>query len=149
MTQEEAILVLAVLRAAYPTDFPYNMSVEDAEVTATVWCEQFQNIPGVIVEIAVKKLIATEVKPFPPAKVKKKIGSLYWEAKEILDENERNVKRGLCSPMDKQQRSFYEYIKKVTENYKYREGALEPSISRLVEGKKEILMLGSGENGNL
>lgn len=146
MTLDESIKILTILKAAYPKDFPFNMSVEEAEVTAIVWAKQFKNVPGVIVEIAVEKLISTEEKVFAPAKVKKMIGSLYWEAKETLDENERNVKRGLCKPMDEQQKAFYEFIKKATENYKYREGAMTPSISQLVSSETQRLLLGGGDN---
>lgn len=51
MTVKEAVKVLAILKAAYPKDYPYNMSVDDAKVTAIVWAEQFINVPLESVEL--------------------------------------------------------------------------------------------------
>lgn len=138
MTYEEALKVLAILKSAYPTDYPYNMSKEDAKATAIVWCEQFLEIPGYIVELAIKKLIATEEKPFAPAKVKKKLGNMYWESQAKLDEARRNI----CPvPMSKEELMLYENIKKATEQYHYNR-TIEPSIGRLVGEDTKTLLLG-------
>ena len=53
MTVKEAVKVLAILKAAYPKDYPYNMSVDDAKVSAIVWAVQCINVPGEIVDIAI------------------------------------------------------------------------------------------------
>lgn len=147
MTLDESIKILTILKAAYPKDFPFNMSVEEAEIVATIWNEQFLNVPGAIVEVAVKKLIATEERCFSIAKVKKKIGGMYWEAKELLDADDRNTRLGLCA-MNEQKKAFYEFIKKETEGYKANM-VIEPSISELVSNETKRLLLGGGDNGNL
>lgn len=143
MTLNEAVKILAILKAAYPTQYPYNMSVDDAKLIAIVWAEQFIDIPGEIVEIAIKKITGKDEKPPTPARVKKQIGSLYWEAKERLDSADRKVKLGFKYPLDEQTKHLYEYIKRETCNYKYTK-AIEPSIAQIV-GAKEILLLGGGE----
>lgn len=139
MTIDEALIILSVLKAAFPKEFPYNMSFEDAEATAIVWSEQFLYVPGAIVELAVKKIIGTEESNISIAKVKNKIGNLYWEATTKLNDE----KRGLVS-LSKEERSIYEYILKFAGEY--RSGSGEPSISQLITSNEKILMLGSGNN---
>lgn len=83
MTREEAIKILAVLKAAYP-NFYKNMTKEEAKGTVNVWASQFVAFPYSAVSIAVQKLIST--KTFPPtvSEVKERIRSLYWEAEGLL-----------------------------------------------------------------
>ena len=86
MTREETIKVLAILKAAYPNSYK-NMSVDEANATATVWAVQFADMPAEVVMIAINKLIGTS--PFPPAisEVKDRIKGLYWELLVVLNEN--------------------------------------------------------------
>ncbi len=147
MNYEETLTILAILKSAYPKDYPFNMSVEDAKVMATVWNEQFLDVPGPVVELAVKKLISTEEKVLVST-VKKKIGSLYWEAKEILDNNEKYSKRGFCKPLSEQEKAFYLSIKKTGEKYRYGTYGVEPSINQLVGTDNNKLMLGGAVSGN-
>lgn len=142
MTVKEAVKILAILKAAYPKDYPYNMSIDDAKVSAIVWARQFIDIPYDIVDIAVNKIISKDEKPCTVAKVKKEIGGLYWEAKEELDRADRAVKHGFKYPLDEKQKQLYEYIKKETYQYKNVK-AIEPSIAQLV-GTEEKLLLGGG-----
>lgn len=138
MTVKEAVKVLAILKAAYPKDYPYNMSVDDAKVTAIVWAEQFINVPGEIVEIAIKKLISKEEKCCSIARVKKQIGSLYWEAKEVLD-NDIKARQLGGKGMSEDKKAFYENIKQVTGDFKYSK-AIELPLNQIV-GKDEKLLL--------
>ena len=142
MTVKEAVQVLAILKAAYPKDYPYNMSKDDAKVTAIVWARQFIDVPYDIVDIAVNKIISKDEKPCTIAKVKKEIGGLYWEAKEELDSADRKVRHGFKYPLSEKQKQFLEYIKKSTCNYKHTQ-SIEPSISQIV-GTNEKLLLGGG-----
>ena len=75
MTREEAIKILAILKAAYP-NFYKNMTKEEAKGTINVWASQFVSFPYSAVLIAVQKLIST--KTFPPtvSEVKERIRSL-------------------------------------------------------------------------
>lgn len=137
MTDKEAIQVLAVLKAAYPNSYK-NMTTAEAAGTVNVWAIQFANVPVEVVIIAVNKLIATST--FPPAisEVKKKIGSIYWEAQEILNADSR------YSHLTDQKRIAYETIKAATEKFKYNSG-IEPTLNEIL-GTNEKLLLGSGNN---
>lgn len=84
MTQEEAIKVLAILKAAYPNSYK-GMTESDAKGAAIVWHTHFANLPVEIVMMAVQKCIGES--QFPPAvsEVKKKVQTLHWEASEIVN----------------------------------------------------------------
>lgn len=136
MTKEEAYIVLAIMKSAYPKDYPFNMTPKEAEVVAMVWCEQFANVPGEIVKIAVKQLIATEERVFSIATVKKQLGKLYWKAYALLEDN----RRGFINLSDEDV-LLYNQIKRVTEQYHYSK-TIEPSISELVGDDTRTLLLG-------
>jgi hypothetical protein len=89
MTKEEAMVILAILKSAYPNSYR-NVTVEDASGIATIWAAQFVNIPAKVVMIAINKWISTQ--PFPPSisELKKKITGLYWEAWEVLEAHKRH-----------------------------------------------------------
>ena len=89
MTKEEAMVILAILKSAYPNSYR-NVTVEDASGIATIWAAQFVNIPAKVVMIAINKWIATQ--PFPPSisELKKKISGLHWEAWEVLETHKRH-----------------------------------------------------------
>lgn len=77
MTRREVIGILSVLRAAYP-NFYRGISVEDAEAAVRLWCDMFDNDPPELVGAAVKALIATDTKGFPPH-----IGSVKEKLRQI------------------------------------------------------------------
>lgn len=137
MTVKETAKLLAILKAAFPKDFPYNMSKDDAKITCIVWAEQFRNMPYEIVEIAVKKLISKEER-ISVAKVNKQIGALYWEAKEVLDSNERAKRICNGAGIDEQKIAFYEAIRDATKDYRC---ANEPSIAQIV-GESNLTIAG-------
>jgi hypothetical protein len=138
MTTKEAVKLLAILKAAYPSMYPYNMSKDDAKIRAIVWTEQFLEIPGEIVEIAVKQLIAKEEK-ITIAKVNKQLGSMYWEAKGKLDEDMR-ARKFVGAGLSDAERSRYELIKSITQDYKYPNA---PSIAQLTSGSNTLMIEGS------
>lgn len=88
MTREETIKVLAVLKAAYPNSYR-GMTKDEANGTVAVWAAQFANIPVNVVMIAVNKLISTN--NFTPSinEVKQRIGGLYWEVWQQLEEHRK------------------------------------------------------------
>ncbi len=142
MTKEEAYIVLAIMKSAYPKDYPFNMSPKEAEVVAMVWCEQFADVPGEIVKLAVKQLIATEERCFSIATVKKQLGSMYWETQARLDETRRKI----CpNPLSSEETLLYEHIRKITEPYR-NSRTLEPSIKQLVGDDTKTLLLGGAVN---
>ena len=79
MTKQEAIKILAVLKAAYPNSYK-GLTKDEANGIIGVWATQFVNIPCALVSMAINKLISTNT--FPPTinEVKEKIRSLYSEA---------------------------------------------------------------------
>lgn len=84
MTKEEAIELMAILKAAYPNSYN-NMTKQEAMGVVTVWALQFADMPADIVYMALQKAISTC--KFPPSisEVKSKLGSLYWEAWEAMN----------------------------------------------------------------
>jgi hypothetical protein len=140
MTVKEAVQVLAILKAAYPNSYK-GMTKDEAHATATVWAVQFADIPVQVVLIAVNKLIASST--FPPAicEVKNKLGSLYWEAKEMLDLH-IHAQQFTGKDANVKQIAFYESVQNATKDYK-NSSSIEPTIPQII-GTDEMLMLGGG-----
>lgn len=65
MTKSETAQVLAILKAAYP-HFYRNASKQDALTAVNLWHELFADDPEDVVAAAVKALIATDEKGYPP-----------------------------------------------------------------------------------
>lgn len=65
MTRDDTIDLLAVLKAAYP-NFYRGMTVKEANGVVDLWWEMFKDQPAPVVGMAVKALIATDTKGFPP-----------------------------------------------------------------------------------
>lgn len=65
MNQTETLKIMAVLRGAYPS-FYRDMSRKEAESVVAMWAEMFAEDDVAIVAAAVKALIATDDKGFPP-----------------------------------------------------------------------------------
>lgn len=122
MTKEEALHVLAILKAAYPSSYN-GMTKREATGTATVWYIQFADVPVDIVLMAIQKLISTS--KFPPAisEVKSKIGSLHWEAYSAMS-----------SPLlSEEAKNQYKRIYDLTKSYKV-SNMVEPSLLQMLEG---------------
>ena len=135
MTREETIKILAILKAAYPNSYK-NMTKEEASGTVAVWTMQFATIPAEIVLIAVNKLISTS--PFPPAicEVKKKIGGLYWESWEALNEHKHH------NTLTADQEAMYQRIFKAAEALR-NEPSTEISLAELMQGANYQILIGS------
>lgn len=65
MTTKDAVMILSILRAAYPT-FYKDVSADDAKATANLWAEIFADEDGGTVAAAIKSMIATRTSNFPP-----------------------------------------------------------------------------------
>ena len=132
MNRQEAMSILAILKAAYPNRYK-GMSTEDATGTASVWAMQFPNISAQLVIMAVNKCISSS--PFPPAisEVKNKMLSMHWEAYNLLEEERRDVAIGMPPYLSEQQRAQLESIKTQTGQYRY-EKTVEPSVWQMLEG---------------
>lgn len=76
MTNEEAALVLAVLKTAYPGSYR-DMTAKDGKATVALWASMFDE-PREVVELAVKAIILEPERKFAPTigEVKAKIYSL-------------------------------------------------------------------------
>lgn len=135
MTQDETVRVLAILKAAYPASYN-GMTKREANGVVAVWCMQFADVPVDIVLMAVQKLISTS--KFPPAisEVKEKIGSLHWEAYEVLS---AHTTKKLLS---EEKRNQYQRIYDLTKDFKISTMG-EPSLHKMLEGG-HLLQLGSG-----
>lgn len=139
MTKKEALQILAILKAAYPSSYN-GMTKEEATGTVAVWCMQFEDLPAEVVMMAIHKLISTS--KFPPSisEVKSKIQSVHWEAYEALSDHSR---RPFLSEEAKKQ---YQQIYEATRDYKYA-NLSEPKISRMMIGANgQPLQIESGGN---
>lgn len=134
MTKEDAIKVLAILKAAYPNSYK-NMTKKEANGTVFIWATQFANIPADIVMIAVNKLISTST--FPPAisEVKAKVRGLYYEAYELLEQNKRH------KYLSAEQEAFYQKVMDVTEAMRC-SNKPEPTLYELTSGGAYPLLNG-------
>lgn len=65
MTRDDVIKIMSVLRGAYP-HFYRDISKQEAYDTINLWAEMFAEDDVAIVAAAVKALIATDDKGFPP-----------------------------------------------------------------------------------
>lgn len=121
MNQTETLKIMAILRGAYPA-FYRDMSRKEAESVVALWAEMFAEDDVAIVAAAVKALIATDDKGFPPhigavkAKVRqitqpsgmtpqeawnlvaKAIRNSAYESREEYDKLPREVQRLVGSP---------------------------------------------------
>lgn len=141
MNRQEAMSILAILKAAYPNSYK-GMSAEDATGTASVWAMQFPDVSAQVVIMAVNKCIASS--PFPPAisEVKNKMLSLHWEAYNLLEEERRDMAIGLPPTFSENKRAQLEAIKDQTGQYRY-EKTIEPSVWQMLEGGY-VPRIGSG-----
>ena len=132
MTKEEAVRVLAILKAAYPNSYN-GITKEEATGTVTVWALQFAEISVDVVLMAVQKCISSN--KFPPAisEVKAKIGNIAWEAYEKLSREIGDVE------LTESERTTYQRIYNETQAYKYCKFA-EPSLQQMIcSGNKPLL----------
>ena len=65
MTREETLMIMSVLKAAYPS-FYKDMKRSEADGIVNLWASMFADEPADLVAVAVKAHIATDAKGFPP-----------------------------------------------------------------------------------
>lgn len=132
MTREEALQVLAILKAAYPASYN-GMTKREAEGTVAVWALQFASVPVGIVMMAVQKHISTN--KFPPAisEVNDKITSLHWEAYDM-------IYTSISEVLSEQDKERYRQIYEATQGFK-KGGMAEPSLPQMMNSG-QILQLG-------
>lgn len=65
MDRLETLKILAILRVAYP-NFYRTMDADEYEDTVLLWADLFQDDPFMLVSAAVKTLIVTDEKGYPP-----------------------------------------------------------------------------------
>lgn len=134
MTKKEALQILAILKAAYPSSYN-GMTKEEAGGTVAVWCMQFADIPVDIVMMAIHKLIATNKFPPTVAEVKEKIKDIHWEAYAALSDGAR------YKSISEAEKNVYQMIYDQTIGFSGI-GKTEPHIRQLLAGGN--LQLGSG-----
>lgn len=139
MTKKEALQILAILKAAYPSSYN-GMTKEEATGTVSVWCMQFADVPAEVVMMAIQKLIGTS--KFPPsiAEVKSKIEAIHWEAYEMITFTQSEF-------LTEEAKKKFEQIYEVTKPYKIAKYH-EPHISQMMIGSNgQPLQIGSGGGG--
>lgn len=123
MNRTETLQVMAVLKAAYP-NFYRDMTRQEAEGVVALWESLFDE-PVEIVAAAVKALIVTDRKGFPPhiGAVKEKIQQLTQP--ELMTEQEAwtLVSNALCNSTYNSQQEF---------------DRLPPIVQRLVGSPKQL-----------
>ena len=124
MNRAETLAVMGVLKAAYPTYYR-DMSRRDAESVVALWVDMFADEPAPLVAAAVKALIATDEKGFPPhiGAVKARVRQLT-QAPEMTDgEAWAVISRALRNSAYDSQREF---------------DALPPRLQRLVGSPSQL-----------
>lgn len=136
MTREEAIKILAILKAAYPNSYR-GMTKEEAHGTVAVWAAQFAKMPASVVMIAVNKIISKNT--FPPSinEVKDEIRGLYWETWQALDFHQRGLE-----PLDDKTVAALEEIMEIVEPMQSR-STNAPTLCELLEGYSGYLTEGA------
>lgn len=134
MTKKEALQILAVLKAAYPSSYS-NITKEEASGTVAVWAMQFADMPVEIVMMAIHKAIATNKFPPTVAEVKEKIKAIHWESYDFAH-------GGLKDAVPESVRQQHLKIYEATEAYKYG-GSYEPKVGVLLSAGQR-LQIGEG-----
>lgn len=133
MTTEDAVKILAILKAAYPNNFK-GMTKEEATGTINIWASQFSNISAFIVMLAVNKHISSNKFPPTVSEIKDKIKNLYYETVESLSLH----KQGIICLDDKKVNTLKE-VKREVEQYRG-DNPIEPSLNELLDGYTKLLI---------
>lgn len=131
MTRDDAIKILSILKAAYPSSYK-GMTKEEASGTISVWAAQFATIPATVIYIAINKLISTN--PFPPAisQVKEKLHEMYYESAIMIREHNQALDGYPCRKLDEKSLKAVKEIFNATSQIRTRENN-EPSIGELLQ----------------
>ncbi len=140
MTQKEATQILAILKAAYPNSYK-GMTKDEALGTVNVWAAQFSDIPVEVVNIAVNKLISTNLFPPSISEVKERIRELYYEALEELPHQHGGIYASNTKEIPAERVRLLKEIVRITESMRGRE-RVEPSLSSLLCSYEKHLIEG-------
>lgn len=118
MTYDETLAIMSVLKAAYPAYYR-GMNRKDADAAVSLWAEMFADEPAQVVALAVKSLIATDTKGFPPH-----IGAVKDSIVKLKQPNEMT------------EQEAWALVSKATRNSTYNAGEefdkLPPVVQRIV-----------------
>lgn len=123
MTREDTIIILGILKTAYP-QFYKDMRKDEAESAIALWSEMFADDDVNLVKAAVKALIATDTKGFPPVigQVRQKMYELtHYEAEMTEEEAWQKVKSAI---------GYYDASERFEQ--------LPPILQRLVGGASQL-----------
>lgn len=101
MNREEILLIMGVLKAAYPAYYR-DMSRRDAETVVALWSDMFSEDPVDLVAAAVKALIASDENGFPPH-----IGSVKAKLRQLTEQPQMTASEAWGSVMKAIRRSGY------------------------------------------
>lgn len=125
MNRQETLAIMSILKAAYPSYYK-GMKYEEANGVVNLWASMLSDYSYDEVAVAVKSLIATDVKGFPPH-----IGA-------VIDHIQRNRVRG--SEMTEQE--AWNLIDKATRNSGWRSqeefDKLPPILQDLVGSPQQL-----------
>lgn len=125
MTREQTLGIMAVLRGAYPS-FYRDMAKQEALDVVNLWSELFADDDPALVAAAVKALIASDAKGYPPH-----IGAVKEQMRKL------NAGRS-----EKTEAEAWDRIRKAIRNSAYDSEAeysrLPPILKRLVGGASQL-----------
>lgn len=124
MNREETLLIMGTLKAAYPSYYR-GMSRKDADGVVELWEKMFADDDMELVTAAVKALIATDDKGFPPH-----IGAVKAKMRQITTP-------GQMSALEAWE-LVYKAIKRSGYNSKEEFEKLPPAIQRLVGAPSQL-----------
>lgn len=121
MDRKDTISILAIMKAAYPS-FYKGISKQEAEEIINLWCDMFNNEPVGIVGAAVKSLIETDEKGYPPhiGAVKEKIRLITCKEEKTEMEAWNLVFKAICRGIYHSKEDFEKFpdeIKEIVGSY--------------------------------
>ena len=102
MTRQETGVIMDILATAYPRFYGGNGS-PDPRKAVTLWAEMFHDDPVELVAAAVKALIATDERGFPPH-----IGAVKAQMRKILQPHEPTEQEAWALVLGALKRGIYE-----------------------------------------
>lgn len=124
MDREETLKIMAVLRGAYP-GFYRGMTAADAKGIVALWQEMFSAEPYQLVAAAVKALIASDPKGYPPH-----IGAVKEQVRHISQPEEMTEAEAWAIVSKALKRSTY--------NSQEEFAGLPPMLQRLVGSSNQL-----------
>lgn len=124
MTRQETGVIMDILATAYPRFYGGNGS-PDPRKAVTLWAEMFHDDPVELVAAAVKALIATDERGFPPH-----IGAVKAQMRKIMQPDEPTEQEAWALVLGALKRGIYES--------KEAFDALPETVRRVVGGANQL-----------